>query len=153
MLILLLLVMVLGLWISDVYQSKETLTRIVAQERAREHLSKMREYAHRRATSLHRMTSIEDLFERDEEFMVFRQLGSNFLAEREYLVQTPLSPPEQAIWDKIGDNIRKGGPAQRHVADLLLDDELETARQILLDTVDPTMGAFREDMLKISDIK
>ena len=153
LLILCLLVLVLGLWISDVYKSKETLTRIVAQEHAREHLSKMREYAHRRAISLHRMTAIEDLFERDEEFMVFRQLGSNFLAEREKLMQTPLTPPEQAIWDKIGDNIKKGGPAQRQVADMLLDDQLEPARLLLLDTVDPTMGAFREDMLKISDIK
>jgi signal transduction histidine kinase len=153
LLILLLLVLVLGLWISDVYKSKETLTRIVSQERAREHLSKMREYAHRRAISLHRMTSIEDLFERDEEFMQFRQLGSNFLAEREFLMQTPLTPQEQAIWDKIGDNIRRGGPAQRQVADLLLDDKIDSARQLLLETVDSTMGSFRQDMLKISDIK
>ena len=105
--ILVLLIAVLGLWINDVYKNKKTLTRIVAQERAREHLSKMREFAHRRAISLHRMTSIEDLFERDEEFMVFRQLGSGFLVEREKLLQTPLSAPEQAIWDKISDNIHK----------------------------------------------
>jgi signal transduction histidine kinase len=151
--ILLLLISVLGLWINDVSKSKQTLTRIVAQERAREHLSKMREFAHRRAITLHRMTSIEDLFDRDEEFMLFRQLGSNFLAEREKLLQTPLSAPEQAIWDKIRDNIRKGGPAQRQVADLLLDDDVDVARELLMDTVDPTMSTFREDMLKISDIK
>jgi signal transduction histidine kinase len=151
--ILILLVSVLGLWINDVYKNKQTLTRIVAQERAREHLSRMREFAHRRAITLHRMTSIEDLFDRDEEFMVFRQLGSGFLAEREKLMQTPLSAPEQAIWDKITDNIRKGGPAQRQVADLLQDDDVGTARELLMGTVDPTMSTFREDMLKISDIK
>jgi signal transduction histidine kinase len=151
--ILVLLIAVLGLWINDVYKNKKTLTRIVAQERAREHLSKMREFAHRRAISLHRMTSIEDLFERDEEFMVFRQLGSGFLMEREKLLQTPLSAPEQAIWDKISDNIHKGGPAQRQVADLLRDDDVGTARELLMGTVDPTMSTFREDMLKISDIK
>jgi len=151
--ILILLISVLGLWINDVVKSKEALTRIVAQERAREHLSRMREYAHRRAITLHRMTAIEDPFERDEEFMHFRHLGSNFLAERENLLQTPLTPPEKAIWDKIIDNIRKGGPAQRQVADLLQADEMLSARQLLMDTVDPTMSTFREDMMKISDIK
>lgn len=151
--ILSLLVTVLGLWINDVYKSKQTITRIVAQERAREHLSKMREYAHRRAIVLHRMTSIEDSFERDDEFMHFRDLGSHFIAEREKLLKSPFTAPEQAIWDKIRDNIRMGAPAQRQVADWLQVDEIEPARRLLMDTVDPTMSRFREDMLKISDIK
>lgn len=151
--ILLLLISVLGLWINDVYKSKQALTRIVALERAREHLSKMREYAHRRAITLHRMTSIEDPFERDDEFMHFRELGSSFITAREKLLQTPFTPPEQAIWDKIGDNIRKGAPAQRQAADLLQGGDIDAGRQLLMQTVDPTMSTFREDMLQISDLK
>jgi signal transduction histidine kinase/heme exporter protein D len=151
--ILLLLISVLGLWINDVYKSKQVLTRIVAQERAREHLSKMREYAHRRAITLHRMTSKVDPFERDDEFMHFRELGSRFIAAREKLLQTPFTPQEQAIWNKIGENIRKGAPAQRKTADLLQEGDIDAGRQLLMETVDPTMGTFREDMLQISDIK
>lgn len=140
--ILILLFIVIGLWINDVLNDRERLAKIVQEASHRELVSVMRDATQKRVNTLHRMIKLEDPFERDEEFLKFREQGSRFVDAREKLLATEKTPTEKALWEKTRNILKQGGPAQRQVTDLAQQDELDEASRILFVEVEPRNEEF-----------
>ena len=151
--ILILLLTVMALWIHDVSVYREKLQSIVDVEQEREHVSDMRDAAYRRAIALHRMLMLEDPFDRDEEFITYRDKGDTFLTSRGKLLATEMSDAEKEIWDKARVILNKGGRAQNQVVELLTEDQVENAAEILLKEVVPTQDDFIMEISRLFEHK
>jgi len=85
-------------------------------------MTNMREYTQRRTISLLRMPMIKDNFDRDDEYIRFRELGSHFLIARDKLFSLPLSPLERNAWAELRDLMNKGGRLQHRIIQLINDE-------------------------------
>ena len=151
--ILLILLAVMVLWINDVTTFRERLQYIVMQEHEREIVADMRDSVYRRSIALHRMTEFDDPFDRDEEFIKYREMGDLFLTAREKLLATDMNELEKAAWEKSRVILNKGGAAQNQVVVLLSNDDLKQARNVLLQDVVPTQDTFISEITNLFDIK
>ena len=82
--ILTLIFIVITLWIFDVKRNKEKILSVINQQVQTNLISIMRDVTLERAISLHRMADMEDPFDRDEEFIRFREIAEKFLKSQGY---------------------------------------------------------------------
>lgn len=151
--ILVLLLAVMALWIHDVTTYREKLQFIVDVEQEREYVSDMRDSVYRRAIALHRMLMLEDPFDRDDEFITYREKGDTFLISRAKLLATEMSDAEKEIWEKTRVILNKGSNAQNQVIVLLSDEQTENAADILLNEVVPTQDNFIMEISRLFELK
>lgn len=98
----------------------------------------MRSAAYERTLALQRMLLQSDPFVRDEEWIRFNQLGSDFARARLQILSMPLSEEEKTLLDYQDNETKKALDAQRRVLDLLDKDQIDSAREVLLKSVMPT---------------
>ena len=151
--ILVLLFIVIGLWINDVLKDRQRLAKIVQEDSQRELVSVMRDATLKRVNTLHRMIKLEDPFDRDEEFIKFREHGSRFVDAREKLLATDKTPTEKALWEKTRNILQQGGPAQRQVTELAQQDKLDEAARVLFEEVEPRNEEFLDTITEIFNYK
>jgi len=140
--ILLLLMVLLGGWIKSVRDNERILQEISDEQLETRLISAMRGTALRRAIALHRMTVMEDPFERTAEGDLFLQLGGEFVAARDQILSKPMSEDEQRAWDEVRAILKIGSQTQSRVLELVESDQLAQANQILLKEVIPTQDKF-----------
>lgn len=115
---------------------QEQLRDIVAIHNTKKDLVKqMHASSRERVFSLQYMLLIDDPFERDAESIKIYQNGTKFNEAREQFLRLPLDPPERSIMDKHELLAGRAAPTQRDVINLIMRDETERARHILLDEV------------------
>jgi signal transduction histidine kinase len=149
--ILLLLMVLLGGWIKSVQDNERILQEITDEQLETRLISSMRGTALRRAIALHRMTIMEDPFERTAEGDLFLQLGGEFVAARDRVLSRVMSDAEQRAWDEVRAILKIGSQAQSRVMELVESDQLAEANQILLKEVIPTQDRFVAAISRILD--
>ena len=99
-------------WAIHVFESKENIKVIFGEQKQSRLLVAMRDAARQRAIYLHRMITLTDPFERDEEFMKFNAAATDFVVARnELLGMEKDASQEVSIWNKARPFIVNG---QRH---------------------------------------
>jgi signal transduction histidine kinase len=149
--ILLLLMVLLGGWIKSVQDNERILQELTDEQLETRLISSMRGTALRRAIALHRMTIMEDPFERTAEGDLFLQLGGEFVAARDRVLSRVMSDAEQRAWDEVRAILKIGSQAQSRVMELVESDQLAEANQILLKEVIPTQDRFVAAISRILD--
>jgi signal transduction histidine kinase len=149
--ILLLLMVLLGGWIKSVQDNERILQELTDEQLETRLISSMRGTALRRAIALHRMTIMEDPFERTAEGDLFLQLGGEFVDARDQVLSKPMSEDEQRMWDEVRAILKIGSQAQNRVLELVESDQLAEANQILLKEVIPTQDRFVAAISRILD--
>ena len=76
--IIFLLIALIVVWQSTIRTNTERLQRIANDQLETTLLTTMRDATHRRAISLARMNAMDDPFDRDEEFIKIREMGTLF---------------------------------------------------------------------------
>lgn len=141
----------LGLWVTNVFNNEKILKEIANAQLETRQISVLRNAALRRAIALHRMGIMDDPFEKVEEERRFRMLGSAFLTEQQEILSRPKIGKEKLAWDEVRNTLRKGGKLQNRVLGMLLDDQLDKANKLLLNEVVPTQDIFVEQISTILD--
>ncbi len=100
-------------------------------------VQKMRIISRERAPILFSLVYTEDEFEIDELKQQFYDLGSQFLATRDKLIETGLSDREKQLLDRHRDFAKSIVPRQRQVIALVDAGEFEQARKMLTEEVSP----------------
>ena len=149
--ILAFLVVLLGVWVINVYNNEAILNKIADVQLETRQIALMRKAAYRRALALHRMSIMSDPFAQEEEERRFYELGSVFRSTRDKVLSRPMLGEEKLAWDKIRSTLNKGSLAQKHVLDLILNEQLDMANQVLLDDVVPTQDIFVDEISDILD--
>lgn len=117
---------------------QEQLRDIVAIHNTKKDLVKrMHASSRERVFGLQHMLLIDDPFARDAESMNIYQNGAKFDEAREQFLRLPLDSTEQAIIESHALLARRAAPTQSEMISLIMSDELESARQMLLAEVTP----------------
>ena len=151
--IIFLLVAIIVVWHKDIRQSTERLQRIADDQLETALLTTMRDTTHRRAISLARMNAMDDPFDRDEEFMKIREMGTQFLAARDQLWARPMSKTEQNAWEQAREKMTSGGMIQHRVLNLIQEDSMDEAKKIFIKELVPMQDSFVDSISGILDMK
>jgi len=95
-------------------------------------VSRMLISARERTMSIQKIASLDDPFERDDEFMVFNRYGAKFVESREELKRLDLSDEELQLLEaqgKITEEVVV--PLQRKIVNLAMTERIEEARELL----------------------
>ena len=136
--VLLLLAFVVWVGLSNMEATRSQLNRIVESHNVKKDLvAAMRNAARERTLNMYRMITLNDPFERDEEFLVYVRNGARFAQAREKLKAMSLDKKEQEILDAQGGETGRTTALQEQVVDLALRDERETAIKLLYEKTVP----------------
>lgn len=96
-----LLVVLMVVWMRSVQTNSGRMESIVRETREQELMFNMRDAAHKRALSLFRMAAMDDLFQRDEEYLRFKQYATDFIVSRDELLSEHLTTGERPVWQRV----------------------------------------------------
>ena len=145
------LLVLISMWVFNVYNNEAILNEIADAQLETRQIATMRDAAYRRALALHRMGIMSDPFDQEEEERRFYELGSVFRMTRDQVLARPMTNEEKLDWDTTRNTLNKGSLAQKRVLKFLLDNELDTANQVLLNDVVPIQDIFVERISNMLD--
>ncbi|MGD8569670.1 MAG: ATP-binding protein [Gammaproteobacteria bacterium] len=151
--IIVLLIALIIVWHNNIRTSTERLQRLAGSQLETSLLTTMRDATHRRAISLARMNAMDDPFDRDEEFLKIREMGTLFLQSRDKLWQQAMTPEEQKKWEIVKENMNKGGMIQHRVLTLIQDDKLDDAKKVFIKDLVPMQDKFVDNISSILEMK
>ncbi len=137
-LVLLLLAAVTVIGLTQMAAINGRLSVIVNQQNVKTDLvAAMRNAARERSISLHRMALMHDPFARDEEYLYFSKVATDFLKARNEFRAMPLTPAEKEILVESQKFTTQATDTQAHVLSLINEDRLSEANQQLLEKAVP----------------
>lgn len=152
--IIVFLMVLLGLWIITVNNNEKVLKNIAESQLQTRQIFTMRDAALRRALTLHRMSIMDDPFDRQDELVKFREFGSVFIGTRNDFLSKPMSLKKKLVWEDIRKILNKGSQAQNNALDLIIDDgDTEGANKLLIEKVVPIQDNFLEGMTNLLNIE
>jgi diguanylate cyclase (GGDEF)-like protein/PAS domain S-box-containing protein len=132
-LILALMAAVAVIGITRMAAIKSRMDGIVNQQNVKTELvAAMHNAARERSISLHRMALMTDPFERDDEYLYFRQMAWDFVKARDALVKMRLSPVERAALENSQKATISASQIQEDIYLLIAEDKLAEANRRLL---------------------
>lgn len=115
------------------------------------HIMTMYTSARERSVSMLKMMTMEDPFEREEEYDYFNSLATRFAVARLALLDMKMSVDERRLIDEHGDLVRIALGHQNVVIDLLAGDDFDAAEQVLLSEAIPTQNNVLDKLTEIVD--
>lgn len=139
--VLLLLVTLMVISLYSVYQIDRHLSSIVKHSVVKANLANIMQTSLReRAISMHSMAAMDDPFDKDEEFLHFNRLGTQFLIARKQMEQQPLDATEKQVIADLVQATRLTQPLVRAIIEKTLraetvDERIEVSNQIYKNAV------------------
>jgi signal transduction histidine kinase/FixJ family two-component response regulator len=134
-------------WAIHVFESKENIKVIFGEQKQSRLLVAMRDAARKRAIYLHRMAVMKDVFDRDAEYMKFNEAATDFVVARDELLSMEKEASREVlIWNKARPHIINGQTVQLETAELILQDRVNDANELLLDKVIPIQNQVNETL-------
>ncbi|WP_455366701.1 GAF domain-containing sensor histidine kinase, partial [Kaarinaea lacus] len=147
--ILAVLVVILVFWVKNTSSSSVRLENIVERQNQTRLLANMLYGVQQRSLALHHMLDMDDIFEQDDHYILFRQHGEMYLKNREKLLATHLTEQERNILTEADKLANYGGITQQRIADLITQGQRSTAREMLIEKVFPNQNALTEKLRSI----
>jgi len=147
--ILLLLVILISISIYIIIENNKNISEITANQKDSEDIFNMRDAAHQRALYLYRMMSLEDPFERDDVFLLFNDEATNFIIAIDRLRSGTKNSIILKDVEKIGILANKGGYVQNKAVDLILEDEINAAHDLILSNVIPVQDNVMKGLTEL----
>ena len=151
--IIFILVALIIVWHNDISNSTERLKRIADAQLETSLITTMRDATLRRAVSIARMNAMDDPFDRDDEFMKIREMGTKFLESRDKLWARPMEKNEADAWEIAKQKMTKGGRVQHNVLTLIQDDSMDEAKEIFIKELVPAQDQFVESISELLEMK
>ncbi len=136
--VILLMVLVAAVGAERMAENNRRMEEIVTQHNVKTNLlMTMYTAARERSVVLLSMVTMEDPFEREEKYEHFNELATQFAVARIELGGKNLDQREQALYDEQASLVRLAVPLQTKVVELLGQDDVDPAVEILLDQAIP----------------
>jgi signal transduction histidine kinase len=143
------LTLVIGL--SGVSKIRNQTQTIVNAQLTTAHTAQLRMAARERTLSLYKMLLLEDVFDRDEAWMEFKEYGGEFAKQREQLLATELSQQEKNIIDKQSHLTADVIPAQNEIVRLIESGDLDGAKTVLIEDAIPLQNRVLSELNNLFD--
>ena len=114
-------------------------------------LREMHSAARERSLLLHMMLNLDDPFERDALFLEFNKHGGRFATARNKLLSMPLSDTEKDLLARQGEVSSIAVPVQRNIVDLIQQEQMRRAKDLLLNQAVPLQNQVLELLSGLQD--
>ena len=139
LLVLMILLALIGL--SQMAQNDARMEHVLNEQNTKTALiSSMRNIARDRIVLLFTAITLSDPFKRDEAISRFRQLANYFVSERTQFEAAGLNTEESNQFSRILDATRVAAASQRQVTELISNNKLPEAEQVLVETAVPAQN-------------
>jgi diguanylate cyclase (GGDEF)-like protein len=140
----------------NIYQLSRTQARINTIVALHNHkidvITRTQVAAHMRTDRLLRMVIEDDPFMRDDLFLEFNRAGYLVGSGRNELRRIGLNPQQQASFDKQSALIQKIEAAQEAVTDLVLSDQTDAARALLVERAAPLQESLNVLLAELREL-
>ena len=116
-------------------------------------VTQMRAAARERTLNLQKMMIFDDPFERDEEFLKFNSNGAKFAQFRSQFLSSELSTAERNLLDEQGRITSIAVPLQNDIVDIVVADEIDKARQLLIEKAIPLQDDVLEKLTQLHQLQ
>ncbi|KPJ91863.1 MAG: hypothetical protein AMJ55_10700 [Gammaproteobacteria bacterium SG8_15] len=152
--VLALLTVLMVLWSQTIATYNDRLQTITDQLIETQHVFAMRDSAYQRAIILHRMATMTDPFDRNDEYMTFKALANNFISARDKFQDIGSEQGEHMlIWSRARPMIKLNAQLQNETAELIMEDRIEEAQQRLVEQVKPVQDTVMAELTKLFDVE
>ena len=152
--VLALLTVLMVIWSQTIATYNERLQTITDQLIETQHVFAMRDSAYQRAIILHRMATMTDPFDRNDEYMTFKSLANNFISARDKFQDNGSDQGEHMlIWSRARPMIKLNAQLQNETAELIMEDRIEEAQQRLVEQVKPVQDSVMAELTKLFDVE
>lgn len=142
------------LGLNQIESDQRRLERIVNDHLAKIELaSQMRTAARERTIIMQRMLLVDDPFLRDDLWMGFMALASDFIKARSHLMDMDLTPREQALLDRQSEMTRYAVPLQERVVELVAEDQPQQASVLLRAEANEAQDAVLEVLGELYELQ
>ena len=125
-------------WVTVTNSTVQQLDEVVnSYNLKRQLLMDMRTLARERTVSIQKMLILDDPFERDDEYLRFNRLGTQFVVARERYLSLDLSQQERDLLDSQDAIVGSIGPLQARIVELIFEGRESEARERLLNQAIP----------------
>ncbi|MEN8133577.1 MAG: adenylate/guanylate cyclase domain-containing protein [Pseudomonadota bacterium] len=107
--------------------------------------------ARERSVLLLEMLALNDPFERDERYLEFNVMATRFSVARMEMKEKILDEYEAVLFKKQGDATRVTAPSQNEVVELIMQEEMDAARDLLFQKAIPGQDKVLESLRGILD--
>jgi class 3 adenylate cyclase len=107
--------------------------------------------ARERSVLLLEMLALDDPFERDERYLEFNVMATRFSVARMEMKEKILDEYEAVLFKKQGDATRVTAPTQNEVVELIIQEDMEAARDLLFQKAIPGQDKVLESLRGILD--
>ena len=108
--------------------------------------TRMHTSARERTVGLQRLTILKDVFDRDEQWMLYLSKASEFAQARAELLALPLTADEQALLQRQGQLTRIAVLIQDQVASLTMAGRIQEAQRLLISEAIPAQDRVLEQL-------
>ncbi len=136
MLLVLAVIIIGSLRMSDMLATTEQLVR--TQNLKTRLIMRMYTAARERSVILMQIGSIEDPFERDEAFLRFKELATQYIVGRQSLLELLTTSEERAFYARQSDFTRSSAPVQNEVIELFMEGRDDEAQNLLFSAAIPS---------------
>jgi signal transduction histidine kinase/CheY-like chemotaxis protein len=148
--VMLLLLTLAALSVHDFRVNDQKLEQVGDELLDVKYVFEMRAVAYERALILDRMLEIDDPFVRNEEYNHFRVLAEDFIKARDKLLNKNMSE-SGTIWQQLKQDINRNAELQNKVAELILDDNIPMAREVLVNDLIPAQDKAMGQLTRMFD--
>jgi len=113
----------------------------------------MHRAARERALLLHAMTITTDPFDKDERFIRFNEMATEFAIAREKLLKMEVTPAERAILMKQGEALAVSVPLQNRVGELIMAGRTAEANRVLLNDAIPAQNMVLDQLTELINLQ
>ena len=152
-LILIIMAVLTAIWLTNITSNKALVTEIARDQKKTEFIFDMREAANQRALSLYRMSVMDDPFDQDEEYLNFREQGTNFIKARLALVEAGERKVSLEAWLEAQPLIQKGTKNQFEVTERIAEEDIAGAHDLLANKVIPNQNVVLSHLTHMLDLE
>lgn len=143
-----------AIWSQNIARNNKNIEKITEQLIETQHVFAMRDAAYQRAIILHRMATMEDPFDRNDEYIAFKSLANSFISARDKFQDQESEQTENTkIWDRARPIINLNAKLQNDTAELIMDERFAEAHTQLNEQVKPVQDAVMQELTKLFEVE
>ncbi len=146
------------IWSQSITRNNESIIKVTEQLLETQHVFAMRDAAYQRAIILYRMATANDPFDRQDEYISFKELANSFISARDKFQGTDREgesngTEHSAIWSRAKPMINLNARLQNEAAELILEDRVAEANEQLAGKVKPVQDAVMQELTNLFEVE
>jgi len=148
------LVSLMVIWTQNISHNNKHISQATTQLIETQNMFTLRDAAYQRAIILFRMAAMEDTFDRNDEFISYKQLTDKYKQAQNKLHGYEHIGGNQALaWKRVVPMLALNADLQNETVSLILEDQINKAQELLLEQLKPAQDIAMAELSSLFTMK